>query len=300
MLLLCTAPAIKMQRENTMYDESFRKNPNIEQLAPKLFIYRNFIKGDLLNKINSILKPHINSPKISHNVDWYENRMTTFIPEIHEVWELASELIYPELSMHPQLCLIRAKVGDSGMYHHADAPGKPHEDCGPICGTCDIASSVLISPDRWQTCCRLHYGLIVYFGDFEGGEVYYPNFNKNAEFIGNFSSLEKGEELRVKPGNGDLIIHGAHSDYCHGTKEITSGMRFSFSNFVIPSHTNPGTFYNYKTKEYYDQIKHIKESPKDIWPTWCDAVNGFTWEEPPAVVEDKKNGISGVRYRDLD
>jgi hypothetical protein len=77
-------------------------------------------------------------------------------------------------------------------------------------------------------------------------------------------------------------------------------MRFSFSNFVIPSHTNPGTFYNYKTKEYYDQIKHIKESPKDIWPTWCDAVNGFIWEEPPAVVEDKKNGISGVRYRDLD
>ena len=61
-----------------MYDESFRKNPNIEQLAPKLFIYRNFIKGDLLNKINSILKPHINSPKISHNVDWYENRMSGY------------------------------------------------------------------------------------------------------------------------------------------------------------------------------------------------------------------------------
>jgi hypothetical protein len=29
-------------------------------------------------------------------------------------------------------------------------------------------------------------------------------------------------------------------------------------------------------------------------------VNGFVWEEPEAVLEDKKNGITGIRYRDLD
>ena len=43
----------------SMYKESFRKNPNIKQLAPKLFIYKNFIKDDLLKKINSILKEHL-------------------------------------------------------------------------------------------------------------------------------------------------------------------------------------------------------------------------------------------------
>jgi len=284
----------------TMFQESFRKNPNIEQIAPKLFVYRNFIKGDLLEKINTILKQHIDSPNVDHNVDWYYSRFTTLIPELHEVWEQASELIYPELSMHPQLCLLRAKVGDTGMYHHSDAPGKPHEDCGPICGTCEIASKVLISPDMWDTCCRLHYGLIVYFGEFEGGEVFYPNFNNKAEYVGNFSSLEKGEELCVKPGNGDLIIHGAHSDYCHGTKEITSGMRFAFSNFVIPSHTNPGTFHNYKTTEYQNQIEYIKGHPDSRWETWIKPVNGFVWQEPEAVLEDKKNGITGIRYRDLD
>jgi hypothetical protein len=283
-----------------MYDESFRKNPNIEQIAPKLFVYRNFIKGDLLDKINNLLKNHTDDPFVEHNVDWYQNRLTTLIPEIHEVWELASELIYPELCIHPQLFLLRAKVGDPGMYYHSDAPGKPHENCGPICGTCEITSKNLISPDMWNTCCRLHYGLIIYFGDFEGGEVYYPNFNKEVEFMGDLKALKNGEELCIKPGNGDLIIHGAHGDYSHGTKEITSGMRFAFSNFVLPSHTNPGTFYNYKTPEYENQIKHIKEDPDARWRSWTHPINGFVWQDTELVLEDKKNGITGVRYRDLD
>ena len=284
----------------TMFQESFRKNPNIEQIAPKLFIYRNFIKGELLTKINNVLEDYKDNLPVNHNVDWYQTRITQAIPEMHEVWELASDLIYPELVMHPQLALLRAKVGEPGMYYHADAPGQPHEDCGPTCGTCEIASRVLISSDSWNTCCRLHYGLIVYFGDFEGGEVYYPNFDTNANFIGDFKPFHEGNELRVKPSNGDLIIHGAHSDYCHGTKEITSGIRFAFSNFVLPTHTNPGTFYNYKTKEYEDQIKIIKEFSENIWNRWCTPVNGYVWQDPPAVIEDKKNGVTGVRYRDLD
>lgn len=285
----------------TMYQESFRKNPNIEQIAPKLFIYRKFINGDLLKKINSTLKKHMNGPIVDHNVDWYNSRFTTIVPQMHEVWEKASELIYPELSMHPQLCLLRAKVGEPGMFFHSDAPGAPHEDCGPSCATCDITSRLLISSDVWNTCCRLHYGLIVYFGDFKGGEVYYPNFNRNAEWVGDFKPYHNKEELLVKPENGDLIIHGSHNDYCHGVKEITSGIRFAFSNFVIPSHTNPGTFFNYKSKEYNDQINKIKSNhsePLEAWSTWCRPVNGYLWQPPSEVVEERKKGITEVRYRD--
>lgn len=283
-----------------MFNESFRKNPNIEQVAPKVFIYKNFITGNLLEKINKILIDNeTNSPKINHNIDWYSSRATRLVPELHEVWEKASDLIYPELSMHPQLSVLRTKVGDEGMFAHSDAPGSPHENCGPICGICEIAHKVLIAPDMWNTCCRLHYGLIVYFGDFEGGEVYYPNINKNGEYIGNSEPFNNGEELLVKPGNGDLIIHGAHGDYHHGTKPITKGIRFAFSNFVLPLHTNPGTFYNYKTKEYFDQIDFIKQDPNNRWNDWVKPVNGYMWQEPAAVLEDKRQGITGVRYRDL-
>ena len=280
------------------YQGHFKENPNIEELAPKLFVYRNFIKGDLLNRINLILKNHIQGPSVIHNVDWFNDRFTGLIPEMHEVWEKASELIYPAFSMHPQLSLIRSTVGEPGMFSHADAPGKPHEDCGPSCDTCDISSKLLIAPDVWKTCCRLHYGLVVYFGDFEGGEVYYPNLNKEGKFIGNFIPLDENNEFIVKPNNGDLIIHGSHGDYCHGVKEVTNGVRFAFSNFVIPSHTNPGTFFNYKTEEYKNQINYIKQDPQNRWNTWCTAVNGYVWEDPPAVVQDKKDGITGVRYRD--
>lgn len=283
-----------------MFNESFRKNPNIEQVAPKVFIYKNFITGDLLEKINKILIDNeTESPKIDHNIDWYSSRATRSVPELHEVWEKASDLIYPELSMHPQLSVLRTKVGDEGMFAHSDAPGSPHENCGPICGTCEIASQVLIAPDMWNTCCRLHYGLIVYFGDFEGGEIYYPNINKNGEYVGNAEPFNNGEELLVKPGNGDLVIHGAHGDYYHGTKPITKGIRFAFSNFVLPSHTNPGTFYNYKTKEYFNQIDFIKQDPSNRWNDWVKTVDGYVWQEPPAVLEDKRQGITGVRYRDL-
>jgi hypothetical protein len=282
-----------------IYENSFKKNPNVEQIAPKIFIYRNFISGDLLHDINNLLKDHENAQKVSHNLDWYESRLTKSIPEMHEVWEKASELIYPDLSMHPQLSLLRSSVGEEGMFAHSDAPGQPHDNCGPTCGTCDIASEAIISPDVWNTCCRLHYGLIVYFGDFEGGEVYYPNLNKNAEFIGEYKPLHKNEEFLLKPENGDLIIHGSHGDYSHGTKAVTKGVRFAYSNFVIPSHVNPGTFFNYKTDEYYKQIAWIKEDPKNRWSTWCTPVDGYVWREPKALLEDKKNGIKNIRYRDI-
>lgn len=279
-----------------MFNEEFRKNPNITQLAPKLFIYRNFISGDLLEKINEVCSSHNNDQSITHNIDWYHERTSGLIPELIDVWEKASELIYPDLVMHPQCSLLISREGEEGMFAHSDAPGQPHEDCGPICGTCDIASAQLIAEDKWGTCCRLHYGLVIYFGNWEGGEIYYTNINKDGEYIGGDLPLKEGNELTIKPENGDLVIHGSHFDYNHGTRPVTKGTRFAFSNFVLPAHTNPGTFYNYKSEKYNEQIKEVK-SNKDF-KKWMTPVNGYVWQDPPAVIDDKEKGINGVRYRD--
>lgn len=284
----------------SIYKDSFKKNPNMEQLAPKIFLYKNFISGDLLVKINKILEEHKNMSTLKSNLDWYNSRTSDVVPEIHEVWEKASELIYPDLSMHPQLCVLRSTVGQPGMFHHSDAPGEPHENCGPICGTCDISTKALISKDSWKTCCRLHYGLIVYFGDFEGGEIYYPNIDRNGKYVGNFNPLNEGNEFLVKPNNGDLIIHGSHGDYTHGTKPVTRGVRYAYSNFVLPSAVNPGTFFNYKTPEYQRQISLIKQNSKERWTNWVQPVNDYVWKEPEELLKDKKNGITSVRYREVD
>jgi len=76
-------------------------------------------------------------------------------------------------------------------------------------------------------------------------------------------------------------------------------VRFAYSNFVLPSSSNPGTFFGYKTAEYEEQIKNIKQDPHNGWSTWCAPVNGFIWEEPLELIEEKKKGITAVRYRDI-
>jgi hypothetical protein len=124
----------------------------------------------------------------------------------------------------------------------------------------------LTIPDVWSTCCLLSWGACVYFGDFEGGEIYYPN---------------RGVEIPVQPG--DLVIHGAHSDCEHGVKPTTKGERYVFSNFSLKAEKNPGTFYNYKTPEYYKQLEEdgignwaypLKENPDIIPINKCSVCDG--------------------------
>jgi hypothetical protein len=273
----------------------FTDNPNIEQVAPKVWIYKNFISGELLEKIENIASNYVNPDVIDHNVDWYNSRSTGTIYELLEVWEKASELIYPELVMHPQSFLLVSRENEEGMFIHSDAPGEPHENCGPICGVCDIASAKLISEDRWNTCCRLHYGLVIYLGDFEGGEIFYPHVRNDGVWVGENKPMDEGNELRIKPGRGDLVIHGAHNDYAHGVESVTSGTRFAFSNFVLPAASNPGTFHPYKSDEYNIQIAKTKET-KDL-RDWMEPINGFKWTDPEDVIKEKEVGISGVRYR---
>jgi len=285
-----------MQKSNNF----FIQNPNIEQYAPKVFLYKNFISGNLLKKINTILEKHKTPQKLNHNLDWYESRFTGLIPEMHEVWEKISDFLFPVFLIHPQLSLLRSLVNEPGMFAHSDSPGQPHDNCGPVCETCEIASKAIISPDVWNTCCRLHYGLVVYFGEFEGGEIYYPKINKHGEAIDTNMQNEMDNELVIKPCNGDMIIHGSHSDCSHGTRPITNGIRFAYSNFVIPSHVNPGTFYDYNSKDYFKQINWIKNDPENRWSTWCNPVNDYVWKEPLALIEDKEKGLKTIRYRDID
>ena len=49
-------------------------------------------------------------------------------------------------------------------------------------------------------------------------------------------------------------MHGACAPYDHGTMETLSGTRYAFSTFALLAEDNPGTFYNYKTPEWYEQI----------------------------------------------
>jgi hypothetical protein len=215
----------------------FQNNKNITKLADKIYIYKQFIPKEKVEEINGIMSKNLTEELINYgnkfqNVEWYKGKTSILIPELIDVWDAANELISPEYIIHPNLNFQIIRPGDGGMFLHQDSPGENMEE-------------ELTQPDRWSTCCIIHYGLVVYFGDFTGGEVYYPRQNL---------------ECAVQPG--DLVIHGAHTDCEHGVREVTSGIRYAYSNFMLPVEKNPGTFPSYGTPE---DLERKKQGLTSVW-----------------------------------
>jgi hypothetical protein len=208
------------------------EHPNIIKYDERIAVYKNFFDADFVEKINKIMQSDQEFTTHQENmIPWYREKAHMGITELFEVWQKISEFIAPTHVIHPQLNMIVLKPGES-MFVHEDSPGEGnHEE--------------LTNEDTWGTCCVLDYGIIGYFGDFTGGQVYYP---------------ELGIEIQPEPG--DLVIHGAHSREKHGVREVLSGIRYAYSTFCMKSEKNPGSFYNYGTEEYNDQIKNNFDS-------WC-------------------------------
>lgn len=202
--------------------KSFLDDPNLETIADGIYVYRNFIDQETVAQINKVLYEKVNTNKEGYEtlIPWYDDKILINVYEMFPVWEKMSQFLYPTHVIHPRSEVAVIVPGDGGMPPHTDSPGEDGHD-------------ELTQYDVWQTCVKLDYGVITYFGDFTGGELYYPNL---------------GIELDLKPG--DLAIHGAHDEHLHGVKEVTSGIRFAFSNFCLPATKNPGTFLNFNSEEY--------------------------------------------------
>jgi hypothetical protein len=250
-----------------------------------VFIFKGFFTDEECKMVEDALKDYDLSDKYQDTlINWYANKVSPPLQPIHELWEKASELLYPEYVMHPQAnVLIITPEMNEGMFTHSDSPGK---------GECHRLSQV----DVWKTCCELDYGLVGYFGDFEGGEIFYVNIDKD----GNRTD-GTGEEncLHIKPERGDLVIHGAFAPHAHGVKPVTSGRRYAFSNFVLRAEDNPGTFYNYKTPEYYDQIKDKdKLSLKEFVNVWMKPLKENPQFSRERINQYQASGLEGTELSD--
>jgi hypothetical protein len=263
----------------------FWEKENVEKIADGIWIYKNFVSKEKVEEINGIMERYKTFKSVPNHsggtlyedmlIDWYQEKTSPMITELYPVWCQMSELLGPEYQIHPQLSMLVTRPGDT-MFIHSDSPGEEmNED--------------LTVEDRWNTCCVLQYGAVVYFGEFEGGEVFYPHINKDGVFEGGQTPLKEGRELRVSPQPGDLVIHGALSNHAHGVHEITKGYRYAFSNFVLPASKNPGTFPAYGTKEN-------DERWQAGWEEWTKPI-GFKWEPSESLKEEIAQGINYVRYK---
>ena len=178
-------------------------------------------------------------------ISWYSEKLSPPIPGLHDLWEKASEMLYPEYVIHPQNnVLVLRPYMNEGMFTHSDSPGK---------GECHRLSQV----DVWQTCCELDYGLVAYFGDFEGGEIFYPNIEADGRIKDRPGDPDDCLQVDVRPG--DVAIHGATHPWEHGVRKITSGIRFAYSNFCMEKEHAPGTY------ELFNPEKHpLMTDPNEI------------------------------------
>jgi hypothetical protein len=207
-----------------------------------IFLFKNMIPEELLVSVETKLDKQVSGDfEYSDGLmSWYVDKVSLPVDGTHKIWEIISELIGPTWVIHPQNNVLILKPGQNGMFTHSDSPGKYQ---------CHLLSQV----DFWSTCCLLDYGVVAYLGNWEGGEVFYPNINKDG------SIKEDGQQsedcFEYKPERGDILIHSAFHPYEHGVRDVKSGLRYAFSNFSLKAEDNPGTFHNYGTKEYIEQIK---------------------------------------------
>ena len=250
-----------------------------------VFMFKGFFTDEECKTVEDELKDYDMSSKYRDTlISWYANKVSPPLASIHPLWEKASELLYPEYVMHPQgNVLIITPEMNEGMFTHSDSPGK---------GECHRLSQV----DVWKTCCDLDFGLVGYFGDFDGGEIFYVNIDKDGNRTDGI-----GEEncLTIKPERGDLVIHGAFAPHAHGVRPVSSGRRYAFSNFVLKAEDNPGSFYNYKTPEYYEQIKDkdtlTLEQFTGIWMKPLKENPQFTREN---INKFQASGLEGTELSD--
>jgi hypothetical protein len=244
-----------------------------------VFIFKKYLDEDLVKSVEDFLNAEqaeiLESPL--NLIDWYEGKFTGLPPRLIDVWESLSELIGPTWVMHPSASILKTKPGDNGMFVHSDSPGK---------GQCHLLSQT----DTYKTCCELDYGVVAYFGDFEGGEVFYPDINPDGTVKNAQQLIDNSPCLEYKPEKGDVVVHCAFDPYSHGVREITSGIRYAYSNFSLKAIDNPGTFHNYKTPEYYEQIGDRTEATVIKW------LNPLKWNPqftPEAVKEMQESGLKG-------
>jgi hypothetical protein len=248
-------------------------------LPSGIFLFKNFIPEELMLDLEKEIESQEYRDTLRYSstlISWYANKMTPRPKRLLDFWELISELLYPTWVIHPSQSILNVRPGDGGMFCHSDSPGK---------GECHRLSQ----GDKFDTCCVLDYGLVAYFGNFTGGAVYYPMINPDSTPITN--GIYGGECFEYQPERGDLIIHSAFDPYAHGVREVESGVRYAFSNFVLKAEDNPGTFYNYKTKEYYDQIGDRSEERIDNWMMPLIENPAFTDERIKIM---QASGLEGV------
>lgn len=180
--------------------------PNMEEIGDEIYIYKNFLSQ---KEIDTYLKIIINQKEWIDGAQFNKPTIETFGNNVfgNILKKIQDKVALKDMFVDFTPSITKYKDGQ-GMEEHSD-------DC-PYCWKAIEPERKLVNNEGKR--CVL-YGIVVYFSDFTGGEIYYP---------------EQG--IMFKPDPGDLIMHST-SKYCkHGVKPVNGGTRYSMAPYIVKYH----------------------------------------------------------------
>lgn len=215
---------------------------NFKEIGKDIYVYKNFLTKEYCDEISNLaLKLEENKWDLIGDSGRYLSKPGTFNFEpIYE--KIVSEI----------------KLQDGFQINHGSRTLKmiknsymtPHADNIEFDSVIK-QSEEYVDGEPFELRENINYGIVIYFNEFEGGELEYIN-----------------QGITYKPNQGDFVIHSAKEHCAHGVKNVLSDVRYSYSNSIfnyvkikpgLPEYTGLG-----KSK-YVSETMPTEALDKDTW-----------------------------------
>ena len=189
-----------MQRLQAMFNKD-----GFEKIGEDIYVYHNFVTEKECDSIIDIAKSlteeewigRFNTPGEGHKTS---NRS---IDQLVPIKKRLSDKLEKGIYLADNISIVRMLKGATWPLH-ADN----HDFLDLI-----KASKSYVEGQEYTLEKNNIWGLVMYFNDFDGGCLFYPN-----------------QKVEYQPRKGDLVIHSSEEHCLHGVNELKSDVRYSHSN----------------------------------------------------------------------
>lgn len=181
--------------------------PNLEEIGDEVYVYKGFLSKEEISQYLTII---LDQKEWIDGAQFNKPTIETFsdIAFGNILKKLQDTIALEDMFFDFTPGITKIKPG-KGMEEHSD-------DC-PYCWK--IRDPEITIRDNESKRCVL-YGIVIYFSEFSGGEIYYPN-----------------QGVSFKPEPGDLVMHST-KPYCeHGVKPVIDGTRYSLAPYIVQYHS---------------------------------------------------------------
>ena len=178
---------------------------NMEKLGENIYVYKKFLSNKELNEITEELnaldeEQWIISPGREQTLAYASG-----IETMKYVDDKISNLLIDNLYLGKNKTAVRMMPGNYWEVHTDEYEFKNVKE----------KSKEYVDGEPYDEEKLVNFVSIVYFSDFNGGQIYYPSQN-----------------IEYAPKPGDLIIHGSDELCQHGVKPVITGKRYSHTNII--------------------------------------------------------------------